>query len=331
MLRLVPTLCAFFLFAAPLQASATPFSQIIGFGDSLSDTGNLFAATGGTIPDPMYYDDGRFLNGSNYLEHLAASLGLSADPALFGGAGTNYAVGGARSRYHAADVDANGGVPPMGVSPPTLFSLLWQFDQFYTGLGGAPLDSDALYLVWGGSNDIQDVLILASIDPGVAQQRLNEAVSDVAAAVTRLVDAGAQSLLVPLVPDIGVTPAVIAAGPGAQAAARYFSNAFNNALDAQLASLAADIVRFDTFALLDDLTSNPAEYGIDNVIDPCLTGFYVSEPIGGPITECGAPDKYAFWDIVHPSARTHEVLGAAMRNAVPRCLGLYCSSASGWA
>jgi outer membrane lipase/esterase len=58
------------LFFASAAVSATPFSNMFVFGDSLSDNGNLFAATGGVVPFPDYYDQGRFQNGPNYADYL---------------------------------------------------------------------------------------------------------------------------------------------------------------------------------------------------------------------------------------------------------------------
>ena len=44
--------------------AATIFSELVVFGDSLSDTGNLYAASGGFPPSPPYFD-GNFSNGLN--------------------------------------------------------------------------------------------------------------------------------------------------------------------------------------------------------------------------------------------------------------------------
>ena len=43
-------------------------TQIVAFGDSLIDTGNVFAATGNP---PAPYFDGRYSNGSIWVEYLA--------------------------------------------------------------------------------------------------------------------------------------------------------------------------------------------------------------------------------------------------------------------
>jgi GDSL-like Lipase/Acylhydrolase len=52
------------------------FDQLVIFGDSLSDTGNLSRALGGLFPPPPYFN-GRLSNGPLWLEYLAPELGIS--------------------------------------------------------------------------------------------------------------------------------------------------------------------------------------------------------------------------------------------------------------
>ena len=52
-----------------------PYTGIYVFGDSLSDSGRLFAAT--QIPPPPYYQ-GRFSNGPIWIDYLGALPGFSA-------------------------------------------------------------------------------------------------------------------------------------------------------------------------------------------------------------------------------------------------------------
>ena len=81
--------------ASAATASAAPYTGLVVFGDSLSDVGNDTIVTGGTFPGPAYYQ-GRFSNGVNYVDDLAAKLGLPAPtPSVAGG--TDYAYGGART------------------------------------------------------------------------------------------------------------------------------------------------------------------------------------------------------------------------------------------
>lgn len=128
--------------AMPVAALAS-FSNMYVFGDSLSDNGNLYGWTGSpnpvtggaAIPVVPFYAPGRFQNGPSYDELLWSELQASGLLAASGNltarglnpgfppvidtdppAGTNYAVGGARSRYHRFDVptDPNTGqlLPP---------------------------------------------------------------------------------------------------------------------------------------------------------------------------------------------------------------------------
>ena len=88
---IIAALLAPALAAAPAQAGS--FSGIYAFGDSLSDVGNVFAATGGARPAPPYVN-GQFSNGPVWVQDLSkiATLGVLA-PSILGG--NDYAWGGA--------------------------------------------------------------------------------------------------------------------------------------------------------------------------------------------------------------------------------------------
>ncbi|KAG2437172.1 hypothetical protein HXX76_005836 [Chlamydomonas incerta] len=60
--------------------------QYILFGDSLTDTGNVFQESG--IPDPAIYYKGRFTNGPNWVDYLNATLSSKHTVQIF-----NYAYG----------------------------------------------------------------------------------------------------------------------------------------------------------------------------------------------------------------------------------------------
>lgn len=312
--------------ALPLTA---PPTNLYVLGDSLSDVGNLFLATGGAIdpanalPQPADYFQGRFSNGPVYVEYLAANLGLplASIPSLAGG--TNYAFGGARSHYHAVDV-ANGfdplagGFDPLtGTSSVLPFTLLGQRDAFLAQLGPA-LDPGALYTVWIGSNDVGDAIALAaSAGQTAALALLAQSASDLLSVIGTLVTAGAQDLLIPKVPNLGLVPEVLALEqlfPGAQALATQLSQLFNASVDAGLAGIGANIIRFDTFQFLTDAVADPTQFGLPasvNTTDPCFTGF-----VGVPGTSCIDPESRLFWDEIHPSALAHQALGAAVTAAV---------------
>ena len=69
------------------QAKSEPFSHLVLFGDSLTDTGNYYRLSGGSPAAP--YAGGRFCNGPLWAEYLATSLGMDYQPA------DNFAVAGA--------------------------------------------------------------------------------------------------------------------------------------------------------------------------------------------------------------------------------------------
>lgn len=129
-------------------AVAAPYNSLIVFGDSLSDTGNDLIASRGTIPASPYYQ-GRFSNGPNYLDKLAQNLGLSSTPSLAGG--TNTAFGGARTNRQPFN---------------PAFSILNQVQTYVSQTTQA--DPHALFVLFGGANNLQNVIPRASTDPSNA-------------------------------------------------------------------------------------------------------------------------------------------------------------------
>src|SRR6476469_4809363 len=78
------------------RADAEPFNNLVVFGDSLSDIGNIAAQPFINTPGP-YYWNGRFSNGPVYAETLATGLGLPPLNRSTATGGTDYAYGGAKT------------------------------------------------------------------------------------------------------------------------------------------------------------------------------------------------------------------------------------------
>ena len=280
-------------------AHAGPYSDMYVFGDSLSDTGNLFLATGGAQPPAgQPYFSGRFSDGPLWVEHLATGLGLpaGATPSLLGG--NNYAFGGARTGTSNA---------PPGVLAQV--AGLWAPTH-------AVADANALYVVVGGGNDMRDARNTFSgasaADDAGRQAAAQTAVNNLYASLSILASKGAKHVLLSNLPDLGRTPEAFLLG--AQFASSDVSARFS-ALMVGLEVLAEtnlglDIDLFDLAGLADDvrndaLNNGGAVYGITNATSPC-TGFDFSAALGG--TSCNVS---AFSDALHPSARLHQIAGAS--------------------
>lgn len=122
-----------------------------------------------------------------------------------------------------------------------------------------------------------------------------------------LADAGARNFLVVNSPDLGSTPAF--RGTANQALMTALSQGFNTALESQLNTLAGakpqlDIELFQLDDALQSLIANPTGSGFTNVDQPCLSGS----------TVCVDPSIYLFWDDLHPTTRTHDILAQQLYN-----------------
>ncbi len=104
--------------AACTSEREEPFSRLIVFGDSYSDSGNANGST----------------RGPNWLEYLHGELGLAGELQRSQAGGTNYAIGGA-----TALGSAGAGLAAQVARERALHPVA---------------DPDALYVIWIGLNDI---------------------------------------------------------------------------------------------------------------------------------------------------------------------------------
>ncbi len=283
-------------------AHAGSIDAIEAFGDSLSDAGNVFIGSGGTIPGPPY-SAGRFSNGNVWVQDLSLALGLGPlTPSLAGG--TDYAFGDAQSGTTLFN----------NASPLDLTGAIGQIGQFAAANPGGA-DPNALYAIWIGANDLN--AIPGTATPAQIAADLGLIAGNIDSAIGTLAGMGAKKFLVVDVADLGKTPDAIASGPAGVAAASAISGLFNNLLvngAGPVPSLAAiatgagiDINVLDSYGLLDEITSDPAAYGLTDVTDPCLTGEV--NFVGG--TPCATPNQYLFWDGDHPTAAGNALVADA--------------------
>ena len=280
------------LFCLSAQAS-TIFTGLHTFEDSLTDAGNVFAATGGTQPDNPLGLAGRWGNGPTWAEKLADDyLGLPAPtPSILGG--TNHAWGGAWT-------DGGGSVP----------SVVEQITTFTTG--GGSFSSSDLVTIWAGANDA----FQGTTDPAIPVAHLSNAMSLVSGA-------GAENLLIFNLPDLGKTPLSQALGEPFVTDLTTFTSSFNALLTAEVSAqestLGINITLLDVNGIYETVLANPGSFGFTNVDQPVLLA-------GDPANA----DQYLYWDAVHPTDPVHDLLAAEAARAVgipePSCTMLALSA-----
>ena len=284
----LPTLALTLVALTSLPATAGLYNSMVVFGDSLSDSGNNAAAglfdptqviTGNTYVPTNTYAPRTYSNGPVWASDAASQLGVPLQPSLAGG--TNFAFGGATT---GTPGPGPGGFP---------FSLLVQAGQYLTATHNVA-SPNALYVVEGGGNDARAALATiagcpaaACLGPTVAATAASFA-ANVGMIVDELKLAGAQHIIVWDTPNLGLAPAVAAAG--ASALGTFLAASMNAALALRLAG--EGVSTFDIFGL--DTS------GFANVTDAC-----------GAVAVGADCNTYEFWDGIHPTAAAHMAIANA--------------------
>lgn len=297
-------------------AHAMPYSQLIIFGDSLSDSGQ-FPDVGSPLLGGNPTGGVRFTNrtGPNYLDNnteyfdavatqrLASLLGLQALPStpilpqiLTGNPdGTNYAVGGYRTDQILDSITAlNGSVVDAGGG-------IIRIRNGY--LVDVPrVDPNALFYINGGGNDVLQFVV-------TDQASAAAAAADLVAGVAALQAAGARTIIVSDLPDVGMTPAGFASGfRGAWSTA---SGLLNDELGTQLAALGGNVIRLNFRGLLGEVQGDLASFGFDPLVaqtDFCFNGNgCVPDPTWGIGGLTPNPSRLMFNDGVHPTAAVQQI------------------------
>jgi phospholipase/lecithinase/hemolysin len=271
---------------------------LVVFGDSLSDAGNATATTGGVFPPSPPYA-GPFSNGPTAAQYLAQTLGVTVQLGWPAATGTsnNFAFGGARNGTGNYNFEI--GSVPLPVIAQT--GIQRQVERYASVNPLVPSPADTLFMVWGGPNDIFLGAETAA-DPAVF---VPDAVNALLTDLQILVGLGARHILVPGMPDLGLTPDARERGPVAQAGLSALSAAYNGGVDAALAFLSGAVAplgvslyEFDTAAFFAEVSANPVTYGLSNTTDSCLFG-------GGPLPDCTG---YLYFDKVHPTTAVHRLV-----------------------
>ncbi len=265
-------------------------AQLVIFGDSLSDVGNSYN-TGHTFLNntigPPNYTLGRYTDGPDstpstqktgtWDEQLAGLMGIPLPTASTTG-GCNYAFGGAVT-----------GIGGSGM-PPGMSTMVSTFLQDFPSPS-----SSAIYILWGGGNDLFNVTQASAMPAAEAT-----AISNLKTEIGRLATAGAKNFVWLNLAPLGGSPKGASSGLAASlnAASLQFSTDLTAAIpQLQTSYPGIKITGVDIYSLFNQIGSNPSAYGFSNV---------TSTAQGNAVN----PDTYLDWDIEHPTTVGHGYIAA---------------------
>ncbi|KTD18832.1 lysophospholipase A [Legionella lansingensis] len=281
--------------------AAKPLNNIVVFGDSLSDNGNLYAHMDQKLPQSPPYHQGRFTNGPVWVERLAEFyFPLAAKEHLL-----DYAFGGAGISEDPDDEDV-------------LFTLKKEIDTYFLAHEDKA-DEDSLFIVWIGANNYLGV-------PDDTEKVVSTVNLGITHGLQRLANAGAKHILVVNLPDLGQTP--IAYAFNIQEKLSNFTERHNELLSTSIQTLRetypdVEWLYFDVKETLNDLIVSPEKFGFNNITDTCYDAM-VEKPSKRAILRMAtnikakrlkgdACEGFLFFDPVHPTAPAHQIMAERAR------------------
>lgn len=257
--------------------------HLVTFGDSLSDTGVMWNASLGMVPNSASWAGGHFTNGRVWSEFVEERSGMSLN---------NWAVGGSgvkKEHYF-------------------IYGLMEQVRSFLDYVSKDPhVDKNKIIAtIWIGANDF-----LSYGTP------VKEMVGRVQGALLKLWQSDIKNIIVFNMLDITVTPLyrLDSAKKQKKKVTQERIDGFNNGLSEILdgwAKSSPTVTLFDNYKIFNERINDYRRYKIDNIDDSTLdltktdAGSYIRS--AWPVRPESKGKTYAFWDQVHPTERIHELL-----------------------
>jgi phospholipase/lecithinase/hemolysin len=334
-----------FVFAAVLataalgvSATAQPsvaYEALFVFGDSLADNGNDFILTGAAGFNPAIppsvsphqtYFQGRFSNGLNEFEYLWSRIqqGPKSDvtpflatqqlvpapcPAVPFATPTELPKKGAVNFAFGASGTGECTITQSGFPVP---GLLTQVQWFGLTEDAKFASKKTLYAIVSGANDY---LANTPADPLVV-------VGNITNAVKNLSQLGALDIVVLNLPDLGKLPINAPLPPAVRAGLTALTDAHNALLSASLQALAPTLpdnskvvlVNFHDFA--DALSSNSNFIFAPALPFPTAVCLFTNPATCPDVPTFDVDPRFVFWDALHPSTATHDLLSQFIYNAL---------------
>jgi len=277
---------------------ATVINQLVVFGDSLSDRGNLYEYMNHQLPMSPPYFEGRFTNGQVWIEHLATRLFPAELETRF----LDFAYGG-------ANVASNNKIND--------FSLQNQMKRYFNSYPKA--NPNALYVFWVGSNNYLD---LPNDIPGEVHQVL----AGIETSIQQMIAHGGRHFVVVNVPQLDTTPAAIEFE--SEAELKQMADLHNQGLKQRMQRLRQtfadiDIVEYDVAKIMSDIVAHPARHDFKDAKRTCCefmqdVGVQTLEVPKSKLLQtvnrfAYTPTQdqcydYLFFDLYHPTAHAHWLL-----------------------
>ncbi|CAG8493777.1 13549_t:CDS:2, partial [Acaulospora morrowiae] len=304
-------------------------SDLVVFGDSYSDNGNLWRATNKIFPSPKYYFQGRWSNGRVWIEDLSCMLRASLTDLAYAGALTNNSI--YENEYPFTTNNISDFIIP---------SVDEQVQSFSPYVSCYP--PKTTYVFWSGINDCT-----------------KKVVSSIENYISYLASKGAKKFLVINVPAVDKSPDYNKFDNRTKL--QDTIKKFNNLLNATMSKLDRsnrniNIKVFDSYGFFKRIIEQPQIFGFKNVVDPCVNatndmgrrglkdvrnhllekrhhaggkckvGNHENDGDNNCVTKeelsfhspgaCENPNEYFWWDGLHPSEKVHKLIASRVKEFI---------------
>lgn len=319
------------------SVSAQTIKEMVFFGDSLTDNGNLYRATYKIMPKSPPYYLGRFSNGPVWAEILGDYYKAKFDINY-----SIYAIGGATTTPRRV---RDGALP---------YHLKKEIDK-YLSETDFPQRSKTLFFMWIGGNDYMTEKKQSS------DALVTEVVNEITSQIRTLITNGGRNFILIDLPDFSKVPFASKLDQSEKDRLHGVSELNHKKMVEAATQLQKEYPNFkfvfiDAYSIFNDILLNVdfynKKYGshITNTQSSCwvggyslanenkdviksdlqsdeLVGYVLNAPdllasykvmqaqsLGG--MPCADPDDYMFWDTVHPTSAVHQVLSQLMAEKI---------------
>ncbi|XP_020180857.1 GDSL esterase/lipase At1g28600-like isoform X1 [Aegilops tauschii subsp. strangulata] len=336
-------------------AAKARYTGVLSFGDSLADTGNELARTGGGAASVPPYGEtffgrptGRSSDGRLVLDFIVAALGMSYPKPYFAGEAAADFQRGVNFAFSGSTALGPEFFKSRGLTPFVPLSLANQTAWFkkVLQLAGSVHEQRKLTsksLVMMGEIGINDYLValMAKRTGEEVRTFVPHIVGAISSLLTEVIGAGARTVVVRGMIPLGCQPIflVLLEGTGADHGRETgcltwlndLAKLHNRALmrmvsDLRRAHPGRAILYADQYSPVAAIVRSPRKYGFgDRPLVACCGGsgtynFTLTTFCGVPgVAACADPSKYVSWDGIHMTdAANRNVAGAVLRSTILR-------------